>query len=587
MSDSVRSIQEVPENPAGKLPARLAANLWAEIEKVKPCPDHDVDGYTRKMEIQKKELAAVKPIQESWHNKGLPAERAHLNELLKHNFSKDDLSMLHDRLQQFETRAWAASLSKGEIAQTYSEISRIITAGGTAPVSPELRKQIVRETIRHCAEPEVISQGGHNTCNVTAVEVRTYSLHPAKAAKLVADIATTGEYTTRKGIKVKLDRESMEPDIEALHSSPFLGERDYSTQLFNLAAVNVWYSAVKPSTRYEQRLKIVNGNQSVEERITDYSHHRSQPVLNPYSHKPLSDPYLSADQIAFISDAIVGKHEPFAVLAIDEKSTHLPGAKKQSTRAAEVFDESNLNVILQKLKDEHQLPAIAAVDTNVDPLNTDSGSGIYGPGGGHVINVTDFKGGKMPRVSMDNEWSPKEDHPNRSVDMHALYLCMGGSDVARLDAYANAQEARAKGKVAPAEEISQIRFDGQKGYLENYTKEAIDAIKDLSASERKLQGDERIKWFRSLQTIVNTVANADKVTVLKSIRAANVCSNAEFGQLLAGAVKSISFNKQNAIASGNNTEKRICINATTKAAEYLCTLPAEIKKHYFTEMRGE
>jgi hypothetical protein len=379
----------------------------------------------------------------------------------------------------------------------------------------------------------------------------------------------------------------MKPDKEALHSSPDYGERDYATQLFNLAAVNVWYSAVMPGTRYEQRLKNVSGNQSVEERVMQYSHGKGTAVLNPYTHQPLSDPYLSADQIAFINDAIVGKTEPFAVLAFREKSTHLPGAKKPSTHAAEVFDESNLETILQKLKKEHQLPAIAGVDTNVDPLNTDSGSGIYGPGSGHVINVTDFQGGKNPRVSMDNEWSQKEDHPDRSVDMHDLYLCMGGSDVARLDAYANAQEARAKGKVAPVDEIRRIRYDGPSGVLENYTKESIDTIREIAASEKKLHGEERAQWFRALRTVVNTVAISDKVTLLKSIRETNICSNAELGQLLAGAVKSISFNKQNAIAGGNDIDKRICINATTEAAEYLCTLPAEIKKHYFAEMRGE
>jgi hypothetical protein len=48
-------------------------------------------------------------------------------------------------------------------------------------------------------------QGAHNSCNVTAVQVRTYSLHPAKAAKLIADIATDSEYTTPKGIKINCD----------------------------------------------------------------------------------------------------------------------------------------------------------------------------------------------------------------------------------------------------------------------------------------------------------------------------------------------------------------------------------------------
>ena len=123
-------------------------------------------------------------------------------------------------MSSFETRASANQLSKQEIAETYQQIDRILSASGDKPLTAEQRKQVVRETLRHCSDPEIISQGQHNTCNVTAVQLRAYSLHPSKAAKLVADISTTGEYTTPGGIKVKLDTQSMVPDKEARASMP-------------------------------------------------------------------------------------------------------------------------------------------------------------------------------------------------------------------------------------------------------------------------------------------------------------------------------------------------------------------------------
>ncbi len=585
MSDATRSTLEVRENRSLKVPPDLAADLLKQIGIIHERPEHP--DIQKQIDAAENALFQFKPIQENWSNKGVPAERRHLVELLGGSFSKLDQAMMHNQLHQFETRAWANAISKGEIAQTYSQISKILSPHGPAPVSEELRKQIARETIRHCANPEIISQGEHNTCNVTAIQVRTYSLHPAKAAKLIADIATTGEYTTLKGIKVKLDRESMRPDSEALNSAPDRGERDYATQLFNLAAVNVWYSAVKPGTHYEQRIKSSSGNETVSERVTDYSHGKPASVIDPNTNKPLAGPHLSADQVAFISDAIVGRHEPFAVLTVGEKSIDLPGAKKQSIHAADVMDESYLERVLRKLKDQRQLPAIACVDTNVDPLNTDSGSGMYGPGGGHVINVTDFQSGKKPRLSLDNEWSTKGDHLDQSVTMHDLYLCMGGSDCARLDAYANTEEAHANGQEAPNDELNKIRLDGQNGYLKDYANEAADTIKHLAESERKLTGEERTKWFQTLQTITNTVASSDKVGLLRGIRIANVCSNHELGKLFASATKSIAVNKSNAIASRNNLEKQACIRSTTKVAEYLATLPTEIKKHYFAEIERQ
>ena len=402
-------------------------------------------------------MKEVRPIPQHYVNKGLPAEKAHLLNLLDQSFDKDHQSIFREDLNHFETRAWSNSISKEAIAQTYKEIGRILQAKGNEPLTPELRKQVAREVIRHCSDPTIITQGNHNTCNVTAVEVRTYSLHPAQAAKLIADIATTGEFRTSRGITVQLDKESMTPDKEALASNPRKGRREYATQLFNLAAVNIWYGAVKPSMHYEQRTHDDHGKQTVEERIVDYTTGKRVPVLDPVDKKPIDSPYLAADQIASISDSIVGHHEPFAVLAVQPHSICLPGERKESVRAANLVDEKHFPLVLDKLKKEHLLPAIAHVDTEVDPLNKDAGSGAFGPGGGHVVNIVDYQSGPQPRVSMDNEWRKVDDHLDASVRLHDMYLCMAGSDAAMNDAAAIANDARKKGLTDPC--FRQMKFD--------------------------------------------------------------------------------------------------------------------------------
>jgi hypothetical protein len=587
MSDTMRKPVEQHESrisTAGSRSEEISQQIWSGREVLQLSDAYKTHSAGAE---QLNAHSMDRSTSRSTESQELTNARTKLVGRLDQTFGKYDAAGFRDSLRQFETRAWANGISKTEIGQTYAQIERVLQADGNEPLTPELRKEVVRDMIRNCAHPEFISQGSHNTCNVTTIEVRTYSLHPSKAAKLVADVATTGLYTTQDGIKVKIDAESMKPDSEAKSGDSLNGERAYATQLFNLAAVNVWYSAVKPGTHYEQQLKVDHGKEAVQERIIDYSSGKPQAVLDPVTKQPLESPYLSADQIAFISDKIVGKHEPYAVLSFGSKSLYLPGEKKQSTRAIDVQDESDLQRILARLKHQHQLPAIAAVDTNVDPLNADSGCGLFGPGGGHVVNVTDFAGGKQPRVSLDNQWSVKEDHPNDSVSMHDLYLCMGGSDVARLDAYCSADDAHTKGKSDPVSELRVLRFDGPKAVLTDYAHEAGDAVVRLARNERKLTGAERENWMNTITTIVNTVPAADKVTLLKRIDGAKVCSYKELGTLIGNAAQSISLGKKEAIRSGDTTAKLHAIQATTDVASYLITLPGEVKKYYFAKLRGE
>lgn len=505
------------------------------------------------------------------------------------NYDKETSESLKDCMGSFEKRASANQLSKQDVAETYKQINRILMATSDGPLTPELRKQVVREIMHHCADPGIISQGQHNTCNVTAVQVRAFSLHPSKAARLVADVATTGEYTTDKGITVKLDSLSMIPDKEARKSQPEKGIRDYATQLFNLAAVNVWYSAAKPEWHYEQRIERneKTHKEHVREQIIDHSKDKAKPVLDPYTKKPTDGPTLGADQIAFINDAIVGKHEPYAVLTFRSSSVCLPGEKRQAVHATGIGDEGHFKSILQELKNKHLLPAIAAVETSVYPLNVDSGSAVYGyENGGHVVNITDFVGGTNPHVSVDNEWSPKQDHPDKSVSMHDMYLCLGGAQVARTDAGSDLIDAGIKHIVAPVAEMTKLASDaGTFGVDTQYANDAAQRITALSSSERALTGEDRTKWFSELRSLVGCTNPEDKVGLLSTIQSSGACTQAEFGWLVADSAKSLRYQKNMACHSNDAARKLRCARATTQVAELVVALPGEAKKHYFAKLR--
>ena len=521
------------------------------------------------------------------------AARDQLVKKLDQAFDKDTCEALKQYMDTFEKKASENQLSKNEVANTYQQINRILSCAGDKPLTPELRKQVVGETLRHCADPEIISQGGHNTCNVTAVQVRAYSLHPSKAAKLIADVATTGQYTTETGIKVKLDKESIVPDKEARESMPEQGHRDYATQLFNLTAVNIWYGAAKPDWHYQQIIEKdeKTHKENVREEIVERSGGKEKPVLNPFTKKPLDSPTLGADQIAFINDAIVGKHEPNAVLTYVRSSVLLPGEKEQKVHAAVVGNkglagENDFQSLVQKLKDTHQLPAIAAVNTGVFPLNEDDGSGIYGyESGGHVVSITDFAGGKKPHVSVDNEWSPKEDHPKNTVAMHDVYLCMGGQDEAMKDAAYDSIDAEVKHKAAPVAEMTKFAQTPRLfGVDAQYAKDLAQKVVELAASERALSGEERHKWFSQLRFAVNSTNAEDKVGLLGNIQTSGSCTNAELGWLTAESAKSIHHQKKVACHNGDAKKTQACAKATTHIAKFALALPDEARKNYYSKL---
>lgn len=440
--------------------------------------------------------------------------------------------------------------------------------------------------MHHLGDPAVISQGGHNTCNVTAIQDRAYVLHPEKASKLIADIATKGEFQSELGPKVKLSAEDFIPDKEARKSKPEEGLRDYATQLFNVTAVNLYYQAARPDCRYKQTIEKdpVTHKEHVREGLFDKN--GKQLTFNG---KAIDGPGLGANAIAYINDAVVGKHEKYAVLSFNQGDLHRPGTKDLKVTSADIGDEENFRHILKDLKDKHQLPAIGAVETGVYPLNIDSGAPIVGyDNGGHVINFTDFQNGKDAKsshVSMDNEWSHKEDHLDKSVNLHDAYLCVAGKDAARLDATIDIMDAEAKHKpVPPTALVSQFSLDGGESWKPDF-KDSIKKVVDLAASEKMLTGEDRTKWFAGLRTYLCEGTNAERIDALQKIQKSKACTESELGQLTADAAMSISFHKRAAVKHHDEPKRQDCVKHTTKIAEFVLSLSPEARKNYYVKMR--
>src|SRR5262249_11465945 len=158
---------------------------------------------------------------------------------------------------------------------TYHQISRLIQAGDSAPLGAAERLRLAEQVLHHAAAPMKIDQGVNKTCNVTTVEKRIFTRQPSEAARLIADVATTGRYVTANGAVVNLERipGGLKPDQEALWSwtRPFDakqnsdirldGRRTYASQLLQNTAVNIKYASHKGDViMYEKHDTSVRGD---------------------------------------------------------------------------------------------------------------------------------------------------------------------------------------------------------------------------------------------------------------------------------------------------------------------------------------
>src|SRR5262249_53565715 len=137
-------------------------------------------------------------------------------------------------------------LSPEEVAKTYKQIERLLEPSGDKPIEQAEKNKLALEVMRHVAHPQDISQGSYNTCNVTTVETRTYTRQPSEAAKLVADVALTGQYTAHDGTVVAVSPKAHGQSKLDLPTPD--GTRDHASEIFQVTAVNIHYAQENAKT---------------------------------------------------------------------------------------------------------------------------------------------------------------------------------------------------------------------------------------------------------------------------------------------------------------------------------------------------
>ncbi len=374
-------------------------------------------------------------------SKEVEAERQKLKDIAEEKITDPEKRAKFEAdMLRFEERGAKQTppLSPEEITKTYKETERLLSATGDNPLKPEDRVKIAEQTMSQCATPKSIDQGQHETCNMTTVESMMYTKNPSEAMKLVTDVATTGEYTAKDGTKVKIDPKAA--DAEAKANPPDDGARSHASQIFQVAAVNLYYqkqpytytdAAGNPKTVPPGQLEyqqvpdqpgavppVVGG-----ERLLDKTTTPPTVVMKDWTNGiPRDSPDLADRAMVDVPNLITGNND--AIMIEHEKAVY-----GDATGVKTFKSEEEMTDFIKKAKEEHKLPIIMGVHSGQEPFLHDSGGGAAGGSGGwHVVTITDYDAA-TGKVQIDNQWGSSADHQgDHAVHIHDLYRASRNPD---------------------------------------------------------------------------------------------------------------------------------------------------------------
>lgn len=342
-----------------------------------------------------------KPVDSSWRPEGGPdlgdtvrkvagteqekavLSRRHFLKLLDENeTNKAEKQQVIDAMHKFEK---LHSTNPKEIKEFYEQISRMMDKQflDVMKAVPQQKRVILAEqTILQAANPDLIRQGDHNTCNVATIEYRMYCKHPSAAAKMVADLALDSKWESGS-TKVNL----------VLYKDCFLAEtgtdnltlgrnRSFASQIFQIGAVNVHYAEA--------------GKQTYVQEVDKKTHKHEEVLVGDIglSYKP----NLTNDELINVYNKIAHTHDEKFILtqAKTPSSEHCLKFKSQEELGNYLF------------KHQKEMPLVLVVQTANEPFWSDGEAGSD-TGGPHVVTIKSYDPVKRT-AAIHNQWGPESDH---------------------------------------------------------------------------------------------------------------------------------------------------------------------------------
>jgi len=418
------------------------------------------------------------------------AQHKELDQLAEQNIKDpQQLAKFRADMARFEERMHNQDpdFTSLKCAGTYKQIERLLQAQGDQPPTQDQRLKLAEQVMSQAASPQSIDQGGHATCNVASLESRTYTRTPYEAAQMVADAALTSQYKAQDGTVVKLDGQSLQPDLEARVNPPQDGMRSYASQIFQVTAANIGIEQENQKTdpprqwRYEQHQ---DG-----EHLMDYSKNPAQEVKNDAG--PIQAPNLRDDQIVAINSAITGESKFDDVLIAHQSDNIGPG-----TGVTRIGSESELNDKIAQIAKDGKFPVIIQVDAKAEPFFSDNNnSKNANTSETHVVTITGYEAGPPAKVSIDGQWGSKSDHRGaNALSVHDLYLAMrspadSSEEMKQLQADVEANRGKPNADVKKEFELTRFTEDA-KNSNSHYDDRLSQSMKDAQARWKQAHPDQ-------------------------------------------------------------------------------------------------
>ena len=297
-----------------------------------------------------------------------------------------------EMLKKFDERAAKRGLPDSEVLGTYLQLGRVLNPD--FKIEHGNKSVLSRSMLANVADPYSIDQGGHNTCNVTTMQVRLHTQEPATALKVVADVVVGGHFVTADGTKIR--PMSMDPDSEGKHDPVWDGGRNYASQIFQLTAINAYWNrrdtmpggktVGKGNIHYEQ---LPEG-----EFIFDTSVNPPQKLdMKAYG---ADHPWLDVYGVSEINQQLTGRpSRDFGIVRWVYPS--------EGDGVTKVITLGGFKDRLLELKKANAFPVIIEVDASKKPFGDGKG---FGP---HVVTITDYDPEKG-LLDIDNQWGKGADH---------------------------------------------------------------------------------------------------------------------------------------------------------------------------------
>ncbi|MBS2008187.1 MAG: hypothetical protein JST01_14155 [Cyanobacteria bacterium SZAS TMP-1] len=420
----------------------------------------------------------------------------------------DGLAIFKANMDLFAERAAAMQMPPSEVAAVYKNVDRLLQTQDKGLLSGTHRTILAEQIMEHAARPYGINQGLHDTCSFNALEVRTFDKDPGAAAALIADVALNGAYKTKQGTTYHINPV---PHAESAWGNIYEGNRSHASEIFQVTAANIFadhenhasrlWNPNSPTVRVEQRRPSPT-NFTGETYVAYHPHGRAELVqyTNPYEVTRGNARWLPETLTA-----ITGKSEPGTFIARDTVMS------SQSPNITGVASAVDLHEMLVKAKEENKFPITVFLYTGNEPFWSDDGA--LDEGGGHVVNITDFKPGTGPDSKsyalVDNSWHDGKDHgEDNPIKLNTLY---------------NAMEHPDKSVPSLQEQAARARSDGSPDYGTELDILRIQSLYHMTSSEEFLNDfnhtldDNFFQWINQLPP-KEQVQTYHKLKVIQDIR---------------------------------------------------------------------